>query len=48
MEICRKERPPLFQLDEYRAAACYLHLGKPEVPADELGKVMVPPAALVS
>ena len=48
MAICREERPPLFQLDEHRAAACYLYLGKPEVPHDELGRVMVPPAVAVS
>jgi oligopeptide/dipeptide ABC transporter ATP-binding protein len=48
MEICRQERPPLYQLDEYRAAACYLYMGKPEVAADELGKVMVPPPVAVS
>jgi peptide/nickel transport system ATP-binding protein len=48
MPICRDERPPLFQLDEHRAAACYLYLGQPEVPADEIGKVMVPPAVPVA
>jgi peptide/nickel transport system ATP-binding protein len=48
MAICREARPPLYQLDEYRAAACYLYMGKPEVPADELGKVMVPPALPVA
>ena len=48
MAICREARPPLYQIDEYRAAACYLYMGKPEVPADELGKVMVPPALPVA
>ena len=47
MAICREARPPLYQLDEHRAAACYLYMGKPELPADELGKVMVPPAVPV-
>ena len=31
MQICREERPPLYQIDEHRAAACYLYLGQPEV-----------------
>lgn len=48
MAICREARPPLYQIDEYRAAACYLYEGKPIIPADELGKVMVPPALAVS
>jgi oligopeptide/dipeptide ABC transporter ATP-binding protein len=48
MAICREERPPLFQIDEHRAAACYLYLGKPEVPHDELGRVMVLPQVAVT
>jgi oligopeptide/dipeptide ABC transporter ATP-binding protein len=48
MAICRQERPPLYQIDEHRAAACYLYLGKPEIAADELNKVMVLPAAPVA
>ena len=47
MAICREARPPLYQIDEYRAASCYLYEGKPIIPADELGKVMVPPALAV-
>jgi len=43
MAICREARPPLYQIDEFRAAACYLYMGKPELSHDELGKVMVPP-----
>ena len=48
MAICREERPPLYQIDEHRAAACYLYMGKPEVPSDELGRVMVPPTPVVA
>jgi peptide/nickel transport system ATP-binding protein len=48
MAICREARPPLYQIDDHRAAACYLYQGKPEVAADELGRVMVPPPVAVS
>ncbi|MCC6175315.1 MAG: ABC transporter ATP-binding protein [Chloroflexi bacterium] len=47
MPVCRESKPPLYQLDEYRAAACYLYQGSPEVASDELGRVMAPPPVQV-
>jgi len=48
MPVCRQFKPPLFQIDEYRAASCYLYEGSPELPKDELNRVMAPPAAVAS
>jgi len=48
MPTCRQFKPPLFETDEYRAAACYLYEGAPPIPPDELARVMAPPAAPVA
>jgi oligopeptide/dipeptide ABC transporter ATP-binding protein len=48
MPVCRQFKPPLYQIDEYRAAACYLYEGKPELSKDEIGRVMAPPPVVVS
>jgi peptide/nickel transport system ATP-binding protein len=41
MPICVENRPPLFQADGDRVAACFLHRGAPEVKTEEMGKVFV-------
>jgi len=48
MPTCRQFKPPLFETDEHRAAACYLYEGSPPIPPDELARVMAPPAAPVA
>jgi oligopeptide/dipeptide ABC transporter ATP-binding protein len=46
MEICRAENPPLFRIDEHRAAACFLYQERPRLEANELAEVMVAPVAV--
>jgi peptide/nickel transport system ATP-binding protein len=48
MAVCRQFKPPLYETDEHRAAACYLYEGAPELAPDELGRVMAPPVAPVA
>jgi oligopeptide/dipeptide ABC transporter ATP-binding protein len=38
MDICWKKRPPLYQVDPTRVAACYQYQGKPEVAGEDLGE----------
>lgn len=45
MDICRKTVPPLFRIDERRAAACFLYQQHPKLEATELEQVMAVPAA---
>ena len=42
MERCLTETPPLFRTAPNRVAACFLHENAPELPAGEIGAVMVP------
>jgi peptide/nickel transport system ATP-binding protein len=39
MEKC-KTPPPLYKLDEYQGAACYLHDNKPEIPLEQLSELL--------
>ena len=41
MPICRKNLPPLFQIDRYRAVRCYLYKDASEIAGEEIGKVMI-------
>jgi peptide/nickel transport system ATP-binding protein len=41
MPICIERRPPLFQPDENRVAACFLHQEAPVVAGDELSRAFV-------
>jgi peptide/nickel transport system ATP-binding protein len=40
MDICRQEKPPLFRINERRAAACFLHRDSPVLEAANLDLVM--------
>ncbi len=37
MPICKESRPPLYQVDQTRVAACYLYEGQPTLPGEDLG-----------
>ncbi len=37
-DICWQKRPPLYQVDSTRVAACYQYLGKPEIAGKDLGE----------
>lgn len=39
MEKC-KTPPPLYKLDQYQGAACYLHDNKPEIPLEQLSELL--------
>jgi oligopeptide/dipeptide ABC transporter ATP-binding protein len=39
MEQCRRETPPFFQLNETRAATCFLHKDAPQIGATELQRM---------
>jgi len=41
MSICRKNLPPLYQTDRYRAVRCFLYKDSPVIPGDEIGNVFV-------
>ena len=41
MSICRKNLPPLFQTDHYRAVRCFLYKDSPAIPGDAIGEVFV-------
>jgi len=43
MDICRTTVPPLFRVDERRAAACFLYRESPELAAVELNSVLTAP-----
>ncbi|CAN5706414.1 ABC transporter ATP-binding protein [soil metagenome] len=43
MDICRSQTPPLFQVDEHRAAACFLYKESPKLESTELNRLMVVP-----
>jgi oligopeptide/dipeptide ABC transporter ATP-binding protein len=43
MPICFQSRPPLFQVDPYRAVSCYLYKAAPVLPPDEMVKAFVEP-----
>jgi peptide/nickel transport system ATP-binding protein len=45
MPICRQARPPLFQVDRYRAVSCYLYQAAPTLSPEEMVKAFVEPAA---
>ncbi|HET7095059.1 MAG TPA: ABC transporter ATP-binding protein [Thermomicrobiales bacterium] len=40
MDVCRTTAPPLYRLDERRAAACFLYRDKPELDGTALDQVM--------
>lgn len=39
MEICVKERPPLYRVNDRQVAACYLYKGSPEVDRSKLSEL---------
>jgi len=41
MPICIENRPPLYQTDAHRVAACYLYHDSPAIKTEEMGKVFV-------
>jgi peptide/nickel transport system ATP-binding protein len=43
---CLQAAPPLFQIDRYRAVACYLHQSAPPLSSDALTTVFADPAML--
>lgn len=43
MEICRNQVPPLFRVDDRRAAACFLYENNPRVEGNELDQLMIVP-----
>jgi peptide/nickel transport system ATP-binding protein len=45
MEICRSQTPPLFRVDQRRAAACFLYRDNPKVEHNELEHLMKVPAS---
>jgi peptide/nickel transport system ATP-binding protein len=40
MPICHESSPPLFRLDNARAATCFLYQDRPAIPAEQLNEVM--------
>jgi oligopeptide/dipeptide ABC transporter ATP-binding protein len=44
MPICRQARPPLFQVQPYRAVSCYLYQTAPVLLPEEMVKAFVEPA----
>jgi peptide/nickel transport system ATP-binding protein len=46
MEICRNVVPPLFRLDERRAAACFLYQDQPKLESTELEQVLATPSSI--
>jgi peptide/nickel transport system ATP-binding protein len=46
MDMCRTAAPPLFRLDDRRAAACYLYRDRPAIEGTALDQVMAMPEAL--
>jgi hypothetical protein len=43
MDVCRQEVPPLFRVDPYRAASCFLLRGRgAELPTEQLDVIMSP------
>ncbi len=40
MQMCTEKVPPLYRIDDRRAAACFLHRESPVLASEELGKVM--------
>ena len=43
MPVCRERTPPLFRIDDRRAAACFLYRDSPELAATELNRVLATP-----
>ena len=41
MSICRKNLPPLYQTDRYRAVRCFLYNDSPVIPGSAIGNVFV-------
>ena len=48
MTTCIENRPPLFQTDRDRVAACFLHRDAPAIKTEEMGKVFVAAGAPTS
>jgi oligopeptide/dipeptide ABC transporter ATP-binding protein len=40
MDVCREQKPPLFQTDERRAVACFLYQDSPQLAGSHLERVM--------
>ena len=40
MPMCRESPPPLYRLDGYRAATCFLYRDRPSLPSERLNEVM--------
>jgi peptide/nickel transport system ATP-binding protein len=43
MPMCRQARPPLFQVDRYRAVSCYLYQTAPTLSPDEMVTAFIEP-----
>lgn len=46
MEMCLDQRPPLYQVDEHRVAACYLYRDTPAIPNEHLSDIFVEPVPI--
>ena len=45
MDVCRTTDPPLFRLDERRAASCFLYQDRPVLEGADLDIVLATPVA---
>jgi peptide/nickel transport system ATP-binding protein len=48
MDVCRAKVPPLYRLDNGRAAACFLHQDKPVLDGSDLDQVLAAKAPMAS
>ena len=45
MDVCRTRVPPLFQVDHYRVASCFMYQGSPVMADGDITKAFAPPGA---
>lgn len=45
MDMCRTQPPPLYQVDSYRVACCFLYRDSPTMADGDITKVFAPPGA---
>jgi hypothetical protein len=44
MDVCHTQVPPLFRVDQFRAASCFLYRGRgAELPSEQLDAIMTAP-----
>jgi hypothetical protein len=46
MQICSETAPPLFRMDEQRAAACFLYKDTPMLASGAINEVLAPKGML--